>query len=140
MNSNLIEILFSQYGIAEIPGQQDNPEIIKYFTDLGFEENRFKDETAWCSAFANWAAAKAGLQTSGMLNARSWLTVGKKVDYPQPGDVVIFWRESMDSWKGHVAFFINDDQKNIYVLGGNQSNQVCISAYPGHRVLQIRRL
>ncbi len=39
---------------------------------------------------------------------------------------------------GHVAFF--DEQRNarIFVLGGNQSNQVNITSYPGDRLLGYR--
>lgn len=135
-----LDIAFTQYGIKEIKGAEDNPEILKYFDDIGFDGNALKDETAWCSAFANWVCLKAGKVMTEKLNARSWLDVGYRVHAPQPGDIVVFWRGSLDSWKGHVAFFINQDEDNIYVLGGNQSNQVCIKPYPKSRLLQYRRV
>jgi len=135
-----IELAFSQYGIKEISGSQDNPEVIKYFDDLGFDGSALKDETAWCSAFANWVCMHSGLDCSGQLNARSWMNVGVKATEPKLGDIVVFWRESPSSWKGHVAFYVNSNEDYIYVLGGNQSNQVKISAYPRHRLLTYRRL
>ena len=49
-----IEKAFGEFAVKEIAGKQDNPEVLKYFNDLGFDGNYLKDETAWCSAFANW--------------------------------------------------------------------------------------
>ncbi|MCI2229579.1 TIGR02594 family protein [Polaribacter sp. MSW13] len=140
MNTKIINIALSQVGIKEVSGTQDNPEVLKYFNELGFDGAALKDETAWCSAFVNWVAKEANLQYSKKLNARSWLEVGTEVTKPEKGDVVVFWRDSKKSWKGHVAFFIRETQNWIYVLGGNQNNQVKISAYPKNRLLGYRRL
>ena len=135
-----LELAFSQYGIKEIPGNEDNPEVTKYFNEIGFDGSKLKDETAWCSAYVNWVCKKSGLPFSGRLDARSWLNVGCKVNTPKLGDVVVFWRESKSSWKGHVAFFIKEDGNFIWVLGGNQSNQVNISVYPKERLLAYIQL
>ena len=140
MNLNLINIALSQYGIKEITGKQDNPEVLKYFNEIGFNGKLLKDETSWCSAFVNWVALKAKVERTNKLNARSWLNVGLEVTAPEMGDVVIFWRESKESWKGHVGFFIRATDNWIYVLGGNQNNQVKISAYPKNRLLAYRRI
>jgi uncharacterized protein (TIGR02594 family) len=140
MNLNLVNIALSQYGIKEITGKQDNPEVLKYFNEIGFDGAALKDETSWCSAFVNWVALKAKVERTGKLTARSWLKVGLDVEYPEIGDVVVFWRESKDSWKGHVGIFIRKTDNLIYVLGGNQNNQVKISAYPDNRLLGYRRL
>lgn len=135
-----MKLAFSQYGIKEIVGEQDNPEVLKYFQDLGFDASALKDETAWCSAFVNWVMRRSAYDFSGKLNARSWLEMGVEVTEPEIGDIVVFWRQSKTSWKGHVAFYVNHDDDNIYVLGGNQSNQVNIRPYKKDRLLQYRRL
>jgi uncharacterized protein (TIGR02594 family) len=140
MNTKIIGIALGEIGVKEIPGTKDNPEVLKYFNEIGFDGAKLKDETAWCSAFANWVAKKANLRHSKKLNARSWLQVGTAVTTPEIGDVVVFWRGSKKSWQGHVAFFIRETQDWVYVLGGNQSNQVKISAYPKERVLGYRKL
>lgn len=136
----MIQIALSQYGIKEISGEQDNPEVTKYFTEIGFDGKKLKDETAWCSAFVNWVAKKSNRSYSKKLNARSWLKVGSPTATPIIGDVVVLWRSSRDSWKGHVGLYIREDEDNIWVLGGNQGNQVCIAPYPKYRLLQYRRL
>lgn len=135
-----LEIAFSQYGIREINGNRDNPEILKYFDSLGFDGSRLKDETAWCAAFANWVLKHANLPYQRKLNARSFLQLGTKTECPEIGDLVVFWRESKSSWKGHVGFFIKATDDFIYVLGGNQGNQVKISAYRKYRLLEYRKI
>jgi uncharacterized protein (TIGR02594 family) len=136
--NKLLEIALTQVGISELPGlEKNNPEIMKYFEGLG---NIYNDETAWCSAFINWCAMTVRLEHSKRLNARSWLKIGMPIDYPALGDVVIFWRESPDSWKGHVGIFISKIGDKIYTLGGNQNNSVCIMPYKASQLLGYRTL
>ena len=135
----LINTALKEYGTWEWSGDAHNPRVLQYFHDIGHEWVK-DDETAWCSAFMNWVALQAGYEFSGKLNARSWLKVGKEVTEPKLGDVVILWRSSPDSWKGHVGLFVNKIGGDIYILGGNQNNQVNISAYNANRLLGYRRL
>lgn len=131
----ILDTAFSQLGIRELPGiEKNSPEIMKYFETMG-EKWVKTDETAWCSAAMNWICMVNGLEHSGKLNARSWLNVGRKTKIPKPGNIVVFWRSSIDSWKGHVGIFLNDDGNYIHCLGGNQSNEFRISLYPKKRVL-----
>lgn len=137
----LLKIAFNELGNEEIPGNQHNPEILKYATETGIK-GITNDEIPWCSTFINWVARKAGLQYSGKANARSWLNVGTRVTTPEPGDIVVFWRESPESWKGHVAIYlgVSTDKKRVYCLGGNQGNRVSVSAYRFNTVLAFQRL
>lgn len=137
--ANIIEIALSQIGIKEIIGGSHNPEVLNYFHEIGHTWVK-TDETAWCSAFINWCAKKANLSYSGKLNARSWLKIGKEVSSPRVGDVVVLWRESRESWKGHVGLFCREQNGYVYLLGGNQKNSVCTQAYPKKQLLQYRRL
>ncbi|WP_452223686.1 TIGR02594 family protein [Lacinutrix chionoecetis] len=139
--SQLINIALSQYGVTEIVGNAHNPKVLNYFSEIG-QKWVTTDETAWCSAFVNWVALKANVERSHKLTARSWLNVGTEIKEPQLNDLVIFWRHKKSSWKGHVGFFIGytKDKKYIYVLGGNQNNQVNIKKYPAYRLLGFRRL
>ena len=137
----MIKKALSQYGITEMQGAiANNPEIIKYFASIGHIWVK-TDETAWCSAFVNWVAKECGYEYTGKLNARSWLDVGDPIEnFQRTGDLVILWRVSRNDWRGHVGFYINEDDNYIYILGGNQGNQVCIKSYLKHRLLGYRRL
>lgn len=135
-----LKTALSQVGVKEILGKdKHNPEVLKYFLETGHSWVK-NDETAWCSAFVNWVAKVNCLEMSNKLNARSWMSVGKLTNTPDIGDVVVLWRESKSSWKGHVGFYIRETKNWIYVLGGNQSNQVKISAYHKSRLLGYRKL
>ncbi|MEM9859402.1 MAG: TIGR02594 family protein [Bacteroidota bacterium] len=138
--TDLLEIALREYGNKEITGNDHNLQVVKYFTETGDTPIR-DDETPWCSAFVNWCAMMGGYVRTKKLNARSWLEVGSNVDEkPLLGDIVIFWREKEDSWKGHVGIFINKVGDDIYTIGGNQSNQVSIAPYNASRLLGFRRL
>ena len=144
MSHHLITIAIQELGIQEIEGSDSNPRILKYAEEAGFPDYT-DDDIAWCSLFMNWVAHKGRMKKSGKLNARSWLNsnLGLTVDEkPEPGDIVIYWRESPRSWKGHVGIFLgySKDLTRIYTLGGNQNNRVSISAYTANRLLGFRRL
>ena len=141
MAASLIRIASREIGTTEIPGNQHNQRIVNYAKESGFSYVN-DDETPWCSFFMNWVAKKAGKETTGLGNARSWLNAGVSVVNPEPGDIVIFWRESPHSHKGHVGVFMgfSQDQTRIYTLGGNQNNQVSETAYPKSQLLGFRRL
>lgn len=138
----LIQVAVNELGQKEILGPDQNPSIVRYAKEGGKFDWISEEETPWCSIFINWCAKQAGLKGSGLANARSWLVVGQPVESPQPGDVVVFWRESRDSWKGHVGFFFgfSKDGSRVFCLGGNQGNQVSISSFDVAQVLGYRRL
>ncbi len=117
---------------------EHNPKIVEMFATIGHSWVK-DDETAWCAAFVNFCLLVNNFEHTGELNARSFLKYAKKVEEPQIGDIVVFWRSSRNSWKGHVGFYVSEDEENIYCLGGNQSNSVNVTAYKKYRLLGYRR-
>ena len=138
MEQLLLEML-KYYGLKGVFGPKHNPEIVKMFHDIGYNWVN-DDDTAWCSASLNYFCKRLGYERSGRLDARSWLKVGDAVSTPQLGDVVVYWRNKVESWEGHVGLFISNRNGLIYTLGGNQSNMIGISPYAESRVLGYRRL
>jgi uncharacterized protein (TIGR02594 family) len=138
---SLLKIAAGELGIKEIPGAENEKRIVDYAKESGFK-NITDDETPWCSIFINWCCKEAGLQRTHRANARSWLSVGEPVEDPVPGDIVIFWRERPDSWKGHVGIFLgfSKNRSRVFSLGGNQKNTVSIQGYDASTVLGFRRL
>lgn len=127
-------------GLKEWPGAKHNPAIIQMFKDI---DNGWvtDDETPWCAAFVGSVLGSIGLEGTGKLNARSYMSWGIDVKLTDavPGDICVFWRESKDSWKGHVAFLVGFRRGKVLVRGGNQGNSVSDKAYPTDRLLAIRR-
>jgi uncharacterized protein (TIGR02594 family) len=117
-----------------------NPRVDAYFDDVGYPS--MTDETAWCAAFVGAMLKRCGLPHTGKLTARSYLDWGKPVDLSkaEPGDIVVLWRGSPNSWQGHVGFYDRQADGNVYLLGGNQRDQVNVSGYSIDRVLSVRRM
>ena len=139
-NTKIINLTKSLESAKIKQNDADNKHTKHVKKNYSFDGAKLKDETAWCSAFVNWVAKTAGHEYTGKLTARSWLSVGESTNSPSPGDVVVLWRESPNSWKGHVGFFIKETNRFVYLLGGNQRNSVCIKAYSKNRILDFKRL
>lgn len=139
-------------GIKELPGKDDNPEIMQFFSESGHEWVN-SEETPWCSAALNAWCSRLQLPSTGSLRARSWLhldtdsgdrcrvaAIGQnRPEELQVGDIVVLWRERRDGPKGHVGLFAAARRGRLYLLGGNQGNQVCTRSYPRYRFLAGRR-
>jgi uncharacterized protein (TIGR02594 family) len=121
-------------GVTEAAGAMTDPKIREMFRISGFGGVQ-DDETPWCAAFVGTCLRLSGLESSNRLNARSYNGFGEKLLEPKPGCIVVFWRESKSSEKGHVAFFDHSDRKFIYTLGGNQGDAVTIKGYDKNRLI-----
>jgi len=139
--SKLLQVAFRELGTSEISGEQHNPRILTYAAQANLSGIK-DDETPWCSTFINFCCDELGYEKSGKANARSWLQIGTEISNPRPGDVVVFWRENIHSWKGHVALYLGHavDKKKIYCLGGNQGDAVSVASYDVGKVLGYRRV
>lgn len=129
----------SFYGLKAIYGPLNEPKIVQFFKKIGLI-NIENDETPWCSVFIMALTQDLGLFTKANPSARSWLNCGVIVEKPEIGDVCIFWRESKESWKGHVGLYVSENSHSIYILGGNQGGGVNIAPFPKSQLLGIRRL
>ncbi|MBE9526420.1 MAG: TIGR02594 family protein [Proteobacteria bacterium] len=128
-------IAMKEIGVTEKPGRRNEKRVLEYHASTTLRAT--SDSVPWCSSFVNWVMIQAGYPGTNNARARSWLEWGVEIDKPIPGCVVVFWRKSIDSKSGHVAFYVRESSNDGYikVLGGNQSDQVKISTYPKEKVL-----
>jgi uncharacterized protein (TIGR02594 family) len=148
MNVTAYDIALRFTGIKEVSGQVSHPQILSFLTlDSKWPKG---DHVPWCSAFVNWIAWILNLPRSKSLRARSWLQIGipRSLDNAVRGfDVVILSRgsgkqpgPSVINAPGHVGFYVEQDSKYVYLLGGNQKDSVNVSPYSKKRVLGVRSL
>lgn len=135
----LILIALNEFSTQGIPGVENNPRVLQYFSDIGQKWVK-DDETAWCAAFMNWCLLRAGVKGTNSLLARSFLRYGIAVDFPVLGDIVVLWRINKTSPYGHVGIFIREKDNMIYILGGNQANSVNITGFSKEQLLSYRRI
>lgn len=131
----------SKIGTKEIPGSKSNAEILGWMQEA-FSWASDDSSLAWCGIFVKEALESTGYPyVKGYASARAWLNYGEPVEvgHYELGDIVVFWRGSRDSWKGHVGFYAGRDGDQIKTLGGNQSNSVSIANQPAYKLLGVRR-
>ena len=121
-------------GLRETKGPKHTPEILQMWRDIkrgGIKD----DETPWCAAFVGAMLERSGIRSSRFESARSYLAWGDQLVEPIVGCVVVFSREG----GGHVGFCVGQDSaSNLLILGGNQSDEVNIRAFPRTRVTGYR--
>lgn len=126
----------AERGVRRFPIGETNPRIVEYNNHTNLVG--YDDKISWCSSFVNWCMARVGISGTGSALARSWLEWGNAIDTPCYGCVVVLTRDDPASWRGHVGFYLRHDADFIYLLGGNQLDEVGELAYPIHSVLGYR--
>lgn len=125
-------------GTREVSGPKSNPVILDWASSLGIPYQG--DDIPWCGLFVAHCVGSSlpgeALPTN-PLGARNWERFGVHCT-PSEGAVLVFWRESKASGKGHVAFYIGEDDQAFHVLGGNQSDAVNIARVAKSRLVDSR--
>ena len=119
-------------GLREIPGKRHNPTILRWVHQLG---GWFKDdETPWCGTFAAHCLRTSGIGVpKHWYRAKAFADWGDEID-PRVGAVAVFGR----SGGGHVGFIVGASATNLYILGGNQRNEVNITPIAKDRLIAVR--
>lgn len=140
----------SYIGTEERDGTRDNPHINAWLEESGFDPSVVHDEIAWCGAFACHIAIRCRLKRPSLpARARSWLTVGTPIALAEaePGFDVVILRRGLNSpgadvldAPGHVGLFSALRPGLVLLLGGNQGDEVNVTAFPQDRILGVRRL
>jgi uncharacterized protein (TIGR02594 family) len=125
------------FGTVEAAGSRDNPTILAWGAEIGQGKVYSHDSIPWCGVFVGVVAKRAGKEIPDTpLWALSWADFGKAaVGGPMLGDVLTFKRDG----GGHVAIYVGEDIAAYHVLGGNQSDQVCITRILKSRLYRARR-
>lgn len=119
-----------ELGQSEVPGSRANPRILEYFGSSNFwGTDDSGGENAWCASFIAWVMEQHGYTPpSAAFRAKSWKNFGQTISQPVYGAIGVKSRTG----GGHVAFVAgqSSDGSKLYMLGGNQSDEVNISEYP----------
>jgi|APLak6261660231_1056022.scaffolds.fasta_scaffold24335_2 peptidoglycan hydrolase-like protein with peptidoglycan-binding domain len=116
-------------GAGEIGGNNRGPFVKKYLHGIVPEGN------PWCAGFVSYCFAQhpAGCPFPYTLGARNILREFQKRGWahkpasgysPQPGDVVVWWRDQPSSGKGHIGLVHQIRDGFLYTIEGNKSPNV----------------
>lgn len=107
-------------GIREKVGPGNEPTIINWAKSAGISYT--DDDIAWCGLFAAHCVSATLADEplpNNPLGARQWSNFGAPCE-PCVGAILVFWRESRTSFKGHVGFYAGEESSGAYhLLGGN---------------------
>jgi uncharacterized protein (TIGR02594 family) len=125
------------FGTVEASGSKDNPTILAWAAEIGLAKTYSHDSIPWCGLFIGLVAKRAGKEvTDSPLWALSWADFGNPAaGGPMLGDVLTFKRDG----GGHVSLYVGEDASAYHCLGGNQSDQVCITRIAKSRLYRARR-
>lgn len=124
------------FGTVETPGTKNNPVIISWANEVGVDDVYVADSVPWCGLFAAVVMKRAGWDpVKNPLWALNWSKFGQASDKPSLGDILTFKRNG----GGHVGFYVGEDKDYYHVLGGNQSDEVCVTRIAKSRLYASRR-
>ncbi|MCG7373997.1 TIGR02594 family protein [Pseudomonas luteola] len=125
-------------GTEEVLGKRSNPVILDWADRMSIDYAG--DHEPWCGLFVAHCIGSTMTSEpliSHPLRARAWAKAGMPSE-PGVGAIMIFWRESEESEKGHVGFYSGEDSDSYRILGGNQSEKVCFTWIHRSRLLACR--
>lgn len=116
-------------GAGEVGGNNQGPFVRKYLHGLAAEGN------PWCAGFVSYCFSQipGGMPFPYSVGARvllgefrdkSWTRKPTEGYEPKPGDIVVWWRESLSSGKGHVGLVHELRDGFLYTIEGNKSPNV----------------
>lgn len=114
-------------GTKEMLGPGNSPIIMDWAKDLDIQYKG--DDVPWCGLFVAHCIGVTLPQEvlpGNPLGARQWEKFGEDTE-PRLGAVMVFWRKSLASGLGHVGIYTGEDDTAYQILGGNQSDKVCLT-------------
>lgn len=122
-------------GVAEKPGTDSNEVILEFARRADIKWYN-ADSIAWCAVFVNAMCDIVGLPETKSALAKSFLKWGKSINIEEAAKdntnvIAIFHRGNPKSHTGHVGILksVSDDRKTALILGGNQSDKVCVQNF-----------
>lgn len=131
-------------GVAEKPGSGNNPLVEQWIKEAAtwlLDDVNDDSTVAWCGCFRGHLGIETMTGTPpAHYRALSWSLWGVAVPVGTPkawrrGDTLVMPRTGGN----HVTLFDRIEGSTVYALGGNQSDRVCIAAFPLSRIKYVRR-
>jgi uncharacterized protein (TIGR02594 family) len=125
-------------GTKEVLGPKSSPTILDWAKTLDLDYA--SDDIPWCGLFVSHcigATLPQEVLPGNPLGARQWERFGDS-STARVGAVMVFWREAPTSGKGHVGFYVGEDDSAYQILGGNQSDSVCLTWIDKKRLVAAR--
>lgn len=130
---NWVKVALKEVGVHEIHGVEHSDRVLEYHSVSG---GFTTDEVPWCASYINWVMLECGFDTvSYPARAKSWLRFGATSIIPVLGSIAVKSREG----GGHVCIVVGQNNEGqLYCVGGNQSDEVNIRLYDKEVFIDFR--
>ncbi len=116
-------------GAKEIGGNNCGPWVKKYLNGLA------QEGSSWCAGFVSYCFAKSGLAMPfdytvsardllNQLRNKGWCYNAQDNIAPEPGHIIVWWRNKPDSWQGHTGIVHHFQEGILFTIEGNRSSKV----------------
>lgn len=125
-------------GLREVAGPKSNKTILDMAKNLRIDYKG--DDIPWCGLFVGHCVGSTLEREplpGNVLSARAWGRFGISTQ-PTMGAIMVFWRKSLGSGLGHVAFYAGEDADAYRVVGGNQGDSVSTTWIAKDRLVGAR--
>ena len=121
-------------GAGEVGGNNAGPWVRKYLQPAGLDEGN-----SWCASFVSWCYFRTCGSDKGKMpfpyspgardllskfKGKGWASEPQSSYGPVPGDLVFWWRVSLQGWQGHVGLVHQLKDGMLYTIEGNRSVRV----------------
>lgn len=128
----------TQIGTKEIVGPRHNPAVVDYWRQGKVQLDVKDDETAWCAAFVAAALESTGYRSTRSGLARSYERDRTRlIDCDERLGAIVVFSSAAGPTNGHVGFLDAVGDGSVYVLGGNQGNQVSVAPFKRSRLIRV---
>ncbi len=128
-------------GAGEEGGNNRGPAVKKYLNGLAPEGAN------WCAAFVSWCFSQSGpmpyrysigaRDILAQFKTKGWAFGPDSKSSPEPGDIVVWWRDKLSSWEGHIGFVYELRDGMLYTIEGNHSTRVAGFSYVYSRMTRL---
>ncbi|MFC2169851.1 CHAP domain-containing protein [Acidobacteriota bacterium] len=113
-------------GAKEVDSNNSGPWVEKYLNNIA------PTPANWCAGFVSWCYAQhpdgipytytvGARATRSKFKTKDWLYDVSENSLPQPGDIIVWWRDQPTSWKGHIGLVHSLSEGGIlYTVEGNK--------------------
>lgn len=130
-----MQTAYQLVGTKETPGSKNNDTIMKWARLVEVQKTYTADSVPWCGLFTAFCLVDNGITpVKDPLWALNWNRYGTKLAEPCFGAIMAFSRNG----GGHVGFYVSEDADYYHILGGNQSDMVCITKVAKSRCVGYR--
>lgn len=130
-----------EIGTKEIKGPKHSNAVLGYGIDARVPDTS-SDEIPWCAWFVGAMLEREGIRGTHSALARSYEQKGWGVSLPKdelrPGAIAVLNRPGGAAWQGHVGIVVGSNDTHVFLLGGNQNNQVSIAPFAKSRIVAVK--